>query len=91
LNVRIERLTYILPRSRELYYLKIALNYKKKCCNYDNIKTVNEIIYKTYKEACYAMGLLADDKKFINTIIEANNLASGIQLRRLFVTLLRRF
>jgi len=34
------------------------------------------------------MGLLADDKKFIDAIIEANNLASRIQLRRLFVTLL---
>jgi len=37
------------------------------------------------------MGLLAEDKKFTDAIIEANNLASRIQLRRLFVTLLRRF
>jgi len=34
------------------------------------------------------MGLLAEDKEFTDAIIEANNLASGIQLRRLFVTLL---
>jgi len=34
------------------------------------------------------MGLLRDDKEFIDSIIESNNLASGIQLRRLFVTLL---
>jgi len=34
------------------------------------------------------MGLLADDKEFTDTIIEANNLASGTQLRKLFVTLL---
>jgi len=34
------------------------------------------------------MGLLADDKEFIDVIVEANNLALGIQLRRLFVTLL---
>jgi len=34
------------------------------------------------------MRLLANDQEFIDVIIEANNLASGIQLRRLFVTLL---
>ena len=34
------------------------------------------------------MGLLAVDKEFTDAIIEASNLASGIQLRRLFVTLL---
>ena len=31
---------------------------------------------------------MVDDKEFTNAIIEANNLASGIQFRRLFVTLL---
>jgi len=46
-------------------------------CNYDNIRTINGVIYKTYKEVCYAMGLLAEDKEFIDAIIEASNLASG--------------
>jgi len=34
------------------------------------------------------MGLLADDKEFIDAIIDSNNFALRIQLRRLFVTLL---
>lgn len=34
------------------------------------------------------MGLLADDKEFIDAVIEASDLASGKQLRKLFVTLL---
>jgi len=34
------------------------------------------------------MGLLVDDKEFIDAIIESSDLASGIQLIRLFVTLL---
>ncbi|KAK7378665.1 hypothetical protein VNO80_04111 [Phaseolus coccineus] len=34
------------------------------------------------------MGLLADDKEFIDAIIESSNLGSGFQLRKLFVTLL---
>ena len=34
------------------------------------------------------MGLLADDKDFIDAIIESSDLTLGNQLRRLFVTLL---
>jgi len=87
-GVGIGRLTYIPPGSRELYYLRLLLNFKKGCCNYANIRTINGVIYKMYKEACYAMGLLAEDKGFIDVIIKANTLASVTQLRRLFVTLL---
>ena len=87
-GVSIGRLTYIPPCTGELYYLRLLLNFKKGCCNYDNIRTINGVIYKTYKEACYAMGLLAEDKEFIDAIIEASTLASGTPLRRLFITLL---
>jgi len=88
IGVSIGRLTYIPTGSGELYYLRLLLNYQKGCCNYDNVKIVNGFIHKTYKEACYAIGLLANDKKFIDAIIESNDLASGNQLRRLFLTLL---
>jgi len=40
------------------------------------------------RQACYALGLLVDDKEFIDAIKEASELASGNQLRRLFVSLL---
>jgi len=43
---------------------------------------------ETYQEACYALGLLAHDKEYIDAIKEASEFASGYQLRRLFVTLL---
>jgi len=66
----------------------LLLNYQKGCCNYDSIKTVNGFIHQTYKEACYVIGLLVDDKEFIDAITEFSDLASEIQLRILFVTLL---
>ena len=44
--------------------------------------------HKTYKEACVALGLLQNDKEFVDAIIEASHLASGNQIRRLFVMLL---
>ena len=80
-GVSIGRLTYIPPGLGELYYLMLLLNFKKVCCNYANIRTINGVIYKTYKEACYAMGLLAEDKEFIDAIIVVSTLASETQLR----------
>jgi len=65
IGVSIGRLTYIPPGSGELYYLRLLLNYQKGYCNYDSIKTVNGFIHQTYKEACYAMGSLANDKELL--------------------------
>jgi len=84
----IGRLIYIPPGSRDLYYLRILLTIQKCCIDYDNIKTINEIFFETYPEACYALGLLADDKEYIDAMKEVSEFASGYQLRRLFVTLL---
>lgn len=68
--------------------MRILLTTQKGCTDYDSIKIVNDTTYSTFQEACYVLGLLDNDKEFIDAIIEASELASGSQLRRLFVTLL---
>jgi len=80
--------TFVPPGSGKLYYLRILLTDKKGCTNYQSIKTVNIITYKTYQEACYAVGLLTDDKKFIDAIKKSSCIVFAHQLRTLFVTLL---
>ena len=64
------------------------LTKQKGCINHDSIKTINGKTFSTYQEACQELGLLADDIEFIDAIKEASHLASGNQLRRLFVSLL---
>jgi len=81
-------ITYIPPGSREIYYMRIVLTIQKGCVNYESIRTIDGQMYETFQEACYALGLLTDDKEFIDAIKEASEIASGYQLRRLFVTLL---
>jgi hypothetical protein len=56
--------------------------------SYKNIRTVNNVCYDTYKEACFASGFLMDDKEYIVAIKEASVWGSGHFLRLLFVTLL---
>ncbi|KAG4949662.1 hypothetical protein JHK86_042901 [Glycine max] len=58
------------------------------CVDYDNIKTFNGKIYVNFLDACYALGLLMDDREYIGAIKEASQMGSRNQLRRLFVTML---
>ncbi|KAH1069204.1 hypothetical protein GYH30_006697 [Glycine max] len=64
---------------REIFYMRTLLNYVKRPHSYSQTRTTNNIDYPKFKEACYAMGLLNDDKVYIDanhaivesTIIEA--------------------
>ncbi|RYR03854.1 hypothetical protein Ahy_B06g083235 [Arachis hypogaea] len=60
----------------------------RDCTTYESIRTVNRITYSSFQNACYSMRLLCDARKFITTINEVAELASGHQLRKLFVMLL---
>jgi len=55
---------------------------------YEQICKIGEVQYLTFREACFAMGFLDDDKEFIGAIREANQWSSGYFLRRLFVVML---
>ncbi|XP_024634756.1 uncharacterized protein [Medicago truncatula] len=75
----IGRVHFAPPGSGERFYLRTLLNYIKGLTSFNDIKTVDDVKYNTFKEACFAMGLLDDDKEFIDAIIEAS--LWGIDLR----------
>uniref|UniRef100_A0A803PB99 ATP-dependent DNA helicase n=1 Tax=Cannabis sativa TaxID=3483 RepID=A0A803PB99_CANSA len=72
----------------ERFYMRMLLNFVKGCTSYESIRTVNGVTYSTFKGACYALGLLDDDKKWIDCFTEAAIWATGNELRHLFVTIL---
>lgn len=84
----IRRLTYIPPGTGELYYMRMLLAVQRGCTSFESIRTVKGEIHSTYQKACYALGLLSDDKQYIGAIREASELGSGNQLRGLFVSLI---
>ncbi|KAK2440738.1 hypothetical protein QL285_012114 [Trifolium repens] len=84
----IGRLAYIPPGIGELFYMRILLTVQRGCQGYDCIYTVEGYRHHSFKDACYALGLLQDDKEFIDAIKEGSELHSGHQLRRMFVALL---
>lgn len=82
------RLNYIFPGMGELYYMRVLLNVVKGCESYDDIYRYNGTLYGTFKEACFARGLLEDDKEYVDAIFEASFWGSESMLRSLFVNLL---
>lgn len=84
----IGRINYVPPGIGEKYYLCILLNIQRGCTSYKSLRKVNGKVEPTFEEACFKLGLLDGDREFIDAITEASKIASGNQLRRLFVTLL---
>ena len=84
----IGRTFHVHPSSGELYYLKLLLNHQKGATSYEALRTVNDIIYPTNQTACYALGLLGDDREWDESIQEASFWSTATQLRQLFVVIL---
>ncbi|XP_054782009.1 uncharacterized protein LOC129289243 [Prosopis cineraria] len=74
--------------SGESYYLRMLLATIKGPTSYKSLRTVNGIYHNSFRDACYALGLLDDDKEYTDGILEAAQWASANYLRRLFSTLL---
>ncbi|XP_035835819.1 uncharacterized protein LOC110888316 [Helianthus annuus] len=84
----IGRIHSVSPSTGEAYYLRILLNKVKGPTSFDDIKTVNGRVYDTFRDACYALGLLDDDSEYIEAIKEANISGSAAYIRNLFATML---
>ncbi|XP_058768047.1 uncharacterized protein LOC131641761 [Vicia villosa] len=84
----IGRLIWVPQSTGELFYLRMMLTCKKGPLSYQDIKTVDGKKLKTFRDACFAMGFLQDDREFVEAIKEAHQWGSGHFLRKLFVTML---
>nr|KAJ0199760.1 hypothetical protein LSAT_V11C600319750 [Lactuca sativa] len=84
----IGRIHLVSPNLGEAYFLRILLNKVKGPKSFEEICIINGEEYSSFRDACYALGLLDDDKKYIDEIKEASHSGSGFYLRFLFATLL---
>jgi hypothetical protein len=85
---KIGRLYYVHPSAGERYYLRLLLLAIKGACSYECLRSFNNTVFPSFKEACQARGLLGDDKEWFDAFEEAASWATGPQLRQLFVTML---
>nr|XP_043630456.1 uncharacterized protein LOC122601784 [Erigeron canadensis] len=75
------RIVYCHPAAGPRYYLRMFLNVVKGPRSYKELKTVKGRVCESFKEACYAYGLLNDDREWSEAIAEAKSWATGPQLR----------
>ncbi|XP_019191668.1 PREDICTED: uncharacterized protein LOC109186192 [Ipomoea nil] len=87
-NWAIGRIFYVPPNTGEIFYLRCLLNIVRGPTSFDEIKKVDGVQYNSFRDACYARGLIEDDKEYIDAITEASTWSLASSLRKLFVTLL---
>ncbi|XP_071718997.1 uncharacterized protein [Rutidosis leptorrhynchoides] len=71
------RINFVAPKSGESYYLRILLNKVRGATCFEDIRTVDNKVYGTFKDACFAIGLLSDDSEYIASLKETHEWASG--------------
>ncbi|XP_074300352.1 uncharacterized protein LOC141631602 [Silene latifolia] len=82
----IGRLVHVPPQCGELYFMRVMLNHVKGPKCFEDIRTVNQFVHPTFREACYALGLIGDDRVYCD--YQRKTDWGPLLPRNLFVTLL---
>ena len=78
----------ILIGEGERHWLRLLLHYVAGAKGFEDLRTVDGIVYETFKEAATARGLLEDDREVVACLQEASTIRSGRALRQLFSLIL---
>ncbi|XP_058227941.1 uncharacterized protein LOC131336209 [Rhododendron vialii] len=84
----IGRMYFASPNCGEKFYFRLLLTIVKGPKSYKDLRTVDNVVYDTFKSACVAGGLLEDDDEWVQCLEEAAIMQTGYQLRRLFCVIL---
>ena len=87
-GVSIGRIHHVPPSWGELFYMRILLNKVKGPTTFEKLREYDDVQYDTFKEACYARGLLEEDKEYIDGLFEASEWGMADYLRDYFVKLI---
>ena len=82
------RLHFVSVHQGERYYMRLLLLHKQGVTSFENLRTIDSIVYSTYREAANAMGLLVNNFQYNAALTEAAVFKSGFQLRLLFAIIL---
>ncbi|KAF8109222.1 hypothetical protein N665_0100s0011 [Sinapis alba] len=89
-SIAVEKLNFHLPGKQNIIFkgkdkLDAVIS---RPTSYDDIKTFDGVVYPSYKDACYARGLLDDNQEYIDDILRRSYEISCAELRQLFVRML---
>ncbi|XP_073152070.1 uncharacterized protein [Henckelia pumila] len=87
-NKVVGRVYVVSPSEGERFYLRVLLNHVRGPRSFEELMTVNEVRYSTFKEAAKNRGLLQQDDYVHQCMREACSVRMPSSLRRLFVSIL---
>ncbi|XP_076039328.1 uncharacterized protein LOC143024413 [Oratosquilla oratoria] len=83
------RIRAVTTKTVELIYLRLLLTHKPGPTSYEDLRTIDGKMYPSNKEAVKALGLLADEETWKNTILEIiNHTNDRKQLRETYASML---
>jgi hypothetical protein len=82
------RMYTVPPSDRERFYLRILLHHVAGAQSFEDMRTVDGVIYDTFLEAALARGLIEDDSEWNDCLKEASLTDRPQQMRVLFVNIL---
>ncbi|KAJ1686825.1 hypothetical protein LUZ63_010753 [Rhynchospora breviuscula] len=85
---RLARMHFIHLGAGDVYYVRTLLNCIRGALSFDDLRTVNDTIRPTFKDACSALGMLDDNTEWLSTMQEAAATASSYQIRQIFIDIL---
>lgn len=84
-GLQIGRLTYTHHSTGELWYLRVLLTKVRGPCSFEALRTVNGVLFNSFRDACKEYGFLDGDKEWHEVIEECAKCGFAVQLRQLFV------
>ena len=87
------RVYSIHPSKGEIFYLRMllsdtALNHSAGKKSFEDLRTVNNVQYDSYKDTCRELGMLKDDQLWHLVMEDAKHQKLPMQMRELFVILM---
>ncbi|KAK1364112.1 hypothetical protein POM88_039673 [Heracleum sosnowskyi] len=84
-GTQIGRLLYTHHSAGEIWYLRLLLTKVRGPTSFDCLKSIDGVVYSTFKEACTRYGFLDDDNEWNELLEECAKCGFPPQIRELFV------
>ncbi|XP_076057180.1 uncharacterized protein LOC143034695 [Oratosquilla oratoria] len=83
------RIRAVTTKTVELFYLRLLLTHKKGPKSFEDLRTIDGVMYGTNREAVKALGLLSDEETWKETILDIiNHTNDRNQLRETYASML---
>jgi PIF1-like helicase/Helitron helicase-like domain at N-terminus/Helicase len=84
--VQIGRIYQVNPFQGEIYYLRRLLTIVPGPTSFDDLRTVNGILYDSFEAACRAHGIISHESDWEDCFNEAKDMRTGWYLRRMLIS-----